>query len=87
MFGVGNVVLYVVFKVVEKGGKVILLFNSWGFLYNENGLIDIVFKWVIDNCVNCNNIFIDMVDENMGKWIVDKKFWYLKCDIVLFCVM
>ena len=85
MSGAGNVALHAALKAVEKGGKVISLSNSRGLLHNENGLTDTAFKWAIDNHANRNNILADMADENMGKWIADKKPWHLKCDIALPC--
>ena len=84
-FGAGNVALHAALKAVEKGGKVISLSNSRGLLHNENGLTDTALKWAIDNHANRNNILADMADENMGKWIADKKPWHLKCDIALPC--
>ena len=83
--GAGNVALHAALKEVEKGGKVISLSNSRGLLHNENGLTDTALKWAIDNHANRNNILADMSDENMGKWIADKKPWHLKCDIALPC--
>lgn len=83
--GAGNVALHAALKAVEKGGKVISLSNSRGLLHNENGLTDTALKWAIDNHANRNNILADMADENMGKWIADKKPWHLKCDIALPC--
>ncbi|MFD3321957.1 NADP-specific glutamate dehydrogenase [Alteromonas macleodii] len=83
--GAGNVALHAALKAVKKGGKVISLSNSRGLLHNENGLTDTALKWAIDNHANRNNILADMADENMGKWIADKKPWHLKCDIALPC--
>lgn len=87
ILGVGNVVLYVVFKVVELGGIVISLFNSCGSLIKEEGLSSIDICWVIENCMNEDNIFIVLVDECGGSWFKGEKFWGCVCDVVLLCVI
>lgn len=90
ILGFGNVVQYVVFKVIEFGGKVVFFFDFKGFfiVIGEQGVIfeDIVV--IVEFKFNCG-FFFDYSYKDNFKYIDGVCFWVYvgKVDIVFFLVI
>lgn len=87
IFGLGNVVQYVVCKVMEMGGKVILLFDFEGILYVEVGFFDEQWEYLMELKNVCCGCICEMVEQFFLQFFEGCWFWGLVCDIVLFCVI
>lgn len=88
VLGFGNVVQFVIEKVLQLGGKVVMLFDFQGIVYDYGGLdkekIEFV-KWLKNIRCGCISEYVENyfdVEFFEGKW-----FWFVKCDVVLLCVI
>lgn len=87
IFGFGNVVQYVVEKVMYLGVKVVLLFDFVGMVYVKVGFIDVLFVEVMElKNVKCGCIF-EFVFKYGFEYLEGQCLWFILCDIVLLCVI
>lgn len=87
VFGSGNVVIYVMEKVIELGVIVIICFDLFGFVYDLEGIDVVLVKELKEK--NCECI-LKYVEICKGVIYYDKEFvWNFEIvyDIVLLCVI
>lgn len=88
ILGLGNVVIYVVEKIVQLGGKVLILLDLGGFIYDFVGLMQEKIDWVKVYKIYCCGCIEEYCEVFFGViFYVGSMFWGVFCDIVLFCVM
>lgn len=88
VLGLGNVVQFVLEKVLQFGGKVVILLDLQGIVYDYGGLdkekIEYV-KWLKNVKCGCISEYVEKFFD--VEFFQGKCFWFVKCDVVLFCVM
>lgn len=87
VFGVGNVVQYLIEKVMIFGVKVIMVFDLSGIVVDESGfmlekLVELMevknyFYGCVSDYVKCVGVVFQL----------GVSFWYVLVDVVLFCVI
>ncbi|WP_119165546.1 NADP-specific glutamate dehydrogenase [Algihabitans albus] len=83
--GAGNVATHAAEKILHRGGKVLTLSDSGGFLHDEDGLTEEKIAWVRKHKARHGASLADYVGEFGGEWHEDKKPWGVDCDVALPC--
>lgn len=81
--GSGNVAIYTIEKVMQKGGKVVACSDSNGVIYHEGGLDLNLIKQLKE--VERKRISEYVKEHRDAKYIENGNIWEIKCDIALPC--
>lgn len=83
--GAGNVATYAAELAIRKGGKVVTLSDSRGFVHDANGLTQDKIDWVRDHKATSGASLEAFADEFDAEWHADKTPWDVPCDVALPC--
>lgn len=83
--GAGNVATYAAELAVERGGKVVTLSDSGGYIHDEEGLTQEKIDWVRDHKAKSGTSLEAYADEFDATWHSDEAPWGVTCEIALPC--
>lgn len=84
--GSGNVAQYAAEKAIQFGGKVVVLSDSSGYIYDQEGIDEEKLAYIM----NLKNVKRGRISEYTKKYtgahyVENKRPWEIKCDIALPC--
>ncbi len=84
--GSGNVAQYAAEKIIERGGKVITLSDSGGYIYDKDGIDSEKLAFIMRLKNIKRGRISDYADQYNCKYVGDgARPWFEKCDIALPC--
>ncbi len=83
--GSGNVATFAAEKINHRGGKVLTLSDSGGFIYDKNGIDPEKLNWIKDLKNVRRGRIKEYVDEFGGEFHEGQRPWNIPCDAALPC--
>jgi glutamate dehydrogenase (NADP+) len=84
--GSGNVAQYAAEKIIQKGGKVITMSDSGGFIHDKNGIDQDKLEFIMDLKNNQRGRISEYTEKYDGSTYHEgERPWSVKCDIALPC--
>ncbi len=83
--GAGNVATHAAEKIVHRGGQVVTLSDSGGFIHDPDGLDQEKIDWVKTHKAKPGARIRDYVDQFGGEFHENKRPWIVPCDVALPC--
>ncbi|MSO64492.1 MAG: NADP-specific glutamate dehydrogenase [Alphaproteobacteria bacterium] len=83
--GSGNVATFAAQKINHRGGKVLTMSDSDGFIYDKNGIDLKKIDWIINLKTKQRGRIAEYVKEFGGEYHAGKKPWGIKADMALPC--
>ncbi len=84
--GSGNVAQYAAEKIIQKGGKVVTMSDSGGFIHDKNGIDQDKLEFIMDLKNNQRGRISEYTEKYDGATYHEgERPWSIKCDIALPC--
>ena len=83
--GSGNVATHAAEKIIHRGGTVLTLSDSGGFIYDKDGITLERLQWIKDLKEKHRGRISEYVDEFKGAEFHEGRPWGVECDVALPC--
>ncbi|HDR67905.1 MAG TPA: NADP-specific glutamate dehydrogenase [Bacteroidaceae bacterium] len=78
--GSGNVAQFTIQKIIEFGGKVVTLSDSYGSIYDPDGIDEEKLDWIMELKNIRRERIIEYADKFRCEYFEGQRPWHIKCD-------